>query len=83
MSIKLPCDKCIHNKICMARGGSNQDGVCKSFDEIRPPDCKLECSMKIKDLISMLLEFDMREIAIIYTNKENNIIISITDTRDD
>ena len=36
VSIKLPCDKCIHNKICMARGGSNQDGVCESFDEIRP-----------------------------------------------
>lgn len=36
MSIKLPCDKCIHNKVCTTRGGSNQDGVCKYFDEEEP-----------------------------------------------
>lgn len=45
---------------------------------------KFECRIKIKDLISMLLEFDMNEKATIHTTdeyKENNIIISITDTR--
>lgn len=45
---------------------------------------KFECRMKIKDVISMLLEFDMNEKATIHTTdeyKENNIIISITDIR--
>lgn len=45
---------------------------------------KFECRMKIKDLISMLLEFDMNEKATICTTdeyKENNIVISITDMR--
>lgn len=49
-----------------------------------PEQGKFECCMKIKDLISMLLEFDMNEKATIYTTDEhkgNNIIISITDTR--
>lgn len=45
---------------------------------------EFECRMKIKDVISMLLEFDMNEKATIHTTdeyKENNIVISITDTR--
>ena len=45
---------------------------------------KFECSIKIKDLISMLLEFDMNEKATICTTDEygeNNIVISITDMR--
>ena len=40
--------------------------------------------MKIKDVISMLLEFDMNEKATIHTTDEykgNNIVISITDMR--
>lgn len=54
----------------------------KALEE--PEQGKFECRMKIKDLISMLLEFDMNEKATIHTTdeyKENNIIISITDTR--
>lgn len=45
---------------------------------------KFECRMKIKDVISMLLEFDMNEKATIHTTDEykgNNIVISITDKR--
>lgn len=45
---------------------------------------KFECRIKIKDLISMLLEFDMNDKATICTTDEykgNNIVISITDTR--
>lgn len=51
---------------------------------VEPEQDKFECRMKIKDVISMLLEFDMNEKATIHTTdeyKENNIIISITDTR--
>lgn len=47
---------------------------------------RFECRIKIKDLISMLLEFDMNEKATIHMTdeyKENNIIISITDMRGD
>lgn len=54
----------------------------KALEE--PEQGKFECRIKIKDLISMLLEFDMNEKATIYTTdeyKENNIIIGITDTR--
>lgn len=54
----------------------------KALEE--PEQGKFECRMKIKDLISMLLEFDMNEKATIHTTdeyKENNIIISITDMR--
>lgn len=54
----------------------------KALEE--PEQGKFECRIKIKDLISMLLEFDMNEKATIHTTdeyKENNIIISITDTR--
>ena len=54
----------------------------KALEE--PKQDKFECRIKIKDLISMLLEFDMNEKATIHTTdeyKENNIIISITDTR--
>ena len=49
-----------------------------------PEKGRFECRIKIKDLISMLLEFDMNEKATIYTTdeyKENNIVISITDMR--
>lgn len=45
---------------------------------------KFECRIKIKDLIAMLLEFDMNEKATICTTdeyNENNIVISITDMR--
>lgn len=45
---------------------------------------KFECCIKIKDLIAMLLEFDMNEKATICTTdeyNENNIVISITDMR--
>lgn len=42
---------------------------------------KFECSIKIKDLISMLLEFDMNRKATIYTYDEDNIVISIKDTQ--
>lgn len=48
------------------------------------PQGKFECRIKIKDLISMLLEFDMNEKATICTTdeyNENNIVISITDMR--
>ena len=58
------------------------DLAIKSLEE--PEQGKFECRMKIKDLISMLLEFDMNEKATICTTdeyKENNIIISITDMR--
>lgn len=58
------------------------DLAIKALEE--PEQGKFECRMKIKDLISMLLEFDMNEKATIHTTdeyKENNIIISITDTR--
>lgn len=54
----------------------------KALEE--PEQDRFECRIKIKDLISMLLEFDMNEKATIHTTdeyKENNIIISITDTR--
>lgn len=49
-----------------------------------PEQGKFECRIKIKDLISMLLEFDMNDKATICTTdeyKENNIVISITDER--
>jgi hypothetical protein len=55
----------------------------KALEE-EPKQGKFECHIKIKDLISMLLEFDMNEIATIHAineYKENNIIISITDMR--
>jgi hypothetical protein len=58
------------------------DFVIKALEESKQG--KFECRIKIKDLISMLLEFDMNEKATIHTTdeyKENNIIISITDTR--
>lgn len=58
------------------------DLAIKALEE--PEQGKFECRMKIKDIISMLLEFDMNEKATIHTTdeyKENNIIISITDTR--
>ena len=51
---------------------------------LEPKQGKFECRIKIKDLISMLLEFDMNEKATICTideYNENNIVISITDTR--
>lgn len=54
----------------------------KALEE--PEQGRFECRMKIKDLISMLLEFDMNEKATICTTdeyKENNIVISITDMR--
>lgn len=54
----------------------------KALEE--PEQGRFECRIKIKDLISMLLEFDMNEKATIHTTdeyKENNIIISITDMR--
>jgi hypothetical protein len=49
-----------------------------------PEHGKFECRIKIKDLISMLLEFDMNDKATICTTDEyngNNIVISITDMR--
>lgn len=49
-----------------------------------PEQGKFECRIKIKDLISMLLEFDMNDKATICTTdeyKKNNIVISITDER--
>lgn len=49
-----------------------------------PEQGRFECRIKIKDLISMLLEFDMNDKATICTTdeyKENNIVISITDMR--
>ena len=49
-----------------------------------PVQGKFECRIKIKDVISMLLEFDMNDKATICTTdeyKENNIVISITDMR--
>lgn len=54
----------------------------KALEE--PEQGKFECRIKIKDLISMLLEFDMNDKATICTTDEykgNNIVISITDTR--
>ena len=58
------------------------DVAIKALEE--PKQGKFECRMKIKDVISMLLEFDMNEKATIHTTDEykgNNIIISITDKR--
>lgn len=57
------------------------NGYAQGYEDAK---AKFECRMKIKDLISMLLEFDMNEKATIHTTdeyKENNIIISITDMR--
>ena len=54
----------------------------KALEE--PEQGRFECRIKIKDLISMLLEFDMNDKATICTTdeyKENNIVISITDMR--
>ena len=56
--------------------------VIKVLEE--PDQGKFECRIKIKDLIAMLLEFDMNEKATICTTdeyNENNIVISITDMR--
>ena len=56
--------------------------VIKVLEE--PDHGKFECRIKIKDLIAMLLEFDMNEKATICTTdeyNENNIVISITDMR--
>lgn len=58
------------------------DLAIKALEE--PEQGRFECRMKIKNLISMLLEFDMNEKATICTTdeyKENNIVISITDMR--
>lgn len=33
MSKKLPCETCIHNRVCTTRGGSNQDGLCRYYQQ--------------------------------------------------
>lgn len=53
------------------------DLAIKALEE--PKQGKFKCCIKIKDLISMLLEFDMNRKATIYTYDEDNIAISITD----
>lgn len=33
--IELPCDRCIHSKVCSRKGAYSKDGVCEYFDEKR------------------------------------------------
>lgn len=84
------CIDCVHQEVCRYechREHCNdravaEDFAIKALEESKQG--KFECRIKIKDLISMLLEFDMNDKATICTTdeyKENNIIISITDMR--
>ena len=34
--IELPCDKCIHIKVCSRKGAYSKDGECDFFDERKP-----------------------------------------------
>ncbi len=53
--------------------------VSERLPKIDAEKGRFECCMKIKDLISMLLEYDMNEKVTIYTPDEDNIVIRITD----
>lgn len=68
---------------CKADNEANQ-AIRLAIKALEGHEGKFECRMKIKDVISMLLEFDMNEKATICTTdeySENNIVISITDMR--
>lgn len=60
---------------------NNIEHIC-SDESTLEIDVQLECCFKIKDLISMLLEFDMNRKATVYTTDKNSILI-IIDTSDE
>ena len=60
--------------------GLFKEMLCIECD--KRPLGEFECCIKIKDLIAMLLEFDMNKKATIYTT-ENDLTISIVDTEEE